>query len=229
MPNSVRVAVSSIAGFAAFALLLFLPAGTVNYWQGWAFLGVFTVVSLAPTIVSGQGGSRDCRAADECRAAGRGPARPESRRGRDRGVFRRNTRRCPGSTAGSAGRRMPTAVSMLGLVMVAVGLGLSMLVIFQNRYAAANIVVEKDQPLGHHGAVRHCAASDVLRQRGHDDRHAARAWVLLGTAGHYRRPASARHPHSRRGEAAQSGVDRIPATTCRRCATDWCRWPGDPR
>ncbi len=42
--------------------------------------------------------------------------------------------------------------------MVAVGLGLAMLVVFQNRYAAANIVVEKDQPLvttGLYGIVRH--------------------------------------------------------------------------
>ena len=53
---------------------------------------------------------------------------------------------------------VPTAVSVLGLVMVAVGLGMSMLVMFQNRYAAANIVVEKDQPLvstGLYGIVRH--------------------------------------------------------------------------
>jgi len=53
---------------------------------------------------------------------------------------------------------VPAAISVLGDVLVAVGLGVAMLVIFQNRYAAANIIVEKDQPLvttGLYGVVRH--------------------------------------------------------------------------
>jgi len=32
------------------AVLLFLPAGTVRYWQAWLFIGVFVVSSLAITI-----------------------------------------------------------------------------------------------------------------------------------------------------------------------------------
>ncbi len=42
--------------------------------------------------------------------------------------------------------------------MVATGLGLTMLVVYQNRYAAANITVEDGQPLvstGLYGIVRH--------------------------------------------------------------------------
>ena len=53
---------------------------------------------------------------------------------------------------------VPDGVSVLGLVMVAIGLGTAMLVVFQNRYTAADIVVEKDQPLvtaGLYGIVRH--------------------------------------------------------------------------
>ena len=53
---------------------------------------------------------------------------------------------------------VPTALSVFGDVMVAVGLGTAMLVVFQNRYAAANIVVEEGQPLvttGLYGVVRH--------------------------------------------------------------------------
>jgi len=31
-------------------LLVFVPAGTVHYWQGWVFLGVFFAASLAQTL-----------------------------------------------------------------------------------------------------------------------------------------------------------------------------------
>ena len=45
---------SSLASLAVFMLLLFWPAGTLHYWQGWAFLGVFAVVSLVPTLFLGR-------------------------------------------------------------------------------------------------------------------------------------------------------------------------------
>jgi hypothetical protein len=52
--NTFRVALSSLASLAVFMLLLFWPAGTLHYWQGWAFLGVFAVVSLVPTLFLGR-------------------------------------------------------------------------------------------------------------------------------------------------------------------------------
>ncbi len=54
--------------------------------------------------------------------------------------------------------QVPAWLSVLGAVMVAVGLGIAMLVVYQNRYAAANIVVEAQQKLvttGLYGMVRH--------------------------------------------------------------------------
>jgi protein-S-isoprenylcysteine O-methyltransferase Ste14 len=53
---------------------------------------------------------------------------------------------------------VPAWLSVLGIVMVAAGLGLTMLVVFQNRYASANITVAEGQPLvstGLYGIVRH--------------------------------------------------------------------------
>ena len=53
---------------------------------------------------------------------------------------------------------VPTAVSVLGLVLVGVGLTIAMLVTIQNGYAAANITVEAGQQLsstGWYGFVRH--------------------------------------------------------------------------
>src|SRR5262245_35260556 len=32
------------------ALLLFLPAGTIHYWQGWLYLAVFTGASVLTTL-----------------------------------------------------------------------------------------------------------------------------------------------------------------------------------
>src|SRR6202044_1656158 len=53
---------------------------------------------------------------------------------------------------------VPASVSVIGDVLVAVGLGLAMLVIVQNSYAAANVTVEAGQRLvstGLYGLVRH--------------------------------------------------------------------------
>ena len=50
MSISLRIIIASVVGIAVFAVLLFVPAGTVNYWQGWAVLAVFSVASLGPTL-----------------------------------------------------------------------------------------------------------------------------------------------------------------------------------
>ena len=53
---------------------------------------------------------------------------------------------------------VPTALVFVGNVLVAIGLGIAMLVVVQNSYAAANITVEADQTVvstGLYGLVRH--------------------------------------------------------------------------
>jgi protein-S-isoprenylcysteine O-methyltransferase Ste14 len=53
---------------------------------------------------------------------------------------------------------VPTTVTVLGDILVAIGLGVAMLVVAQNGYAAANITVESGQTLvstGLYGLVRH--------------------------------------------------------------------------
>jgi hypothetical protein len=42
----VKAIKSAIFGIIAFAALIFLPAGTLNYWQGWAFLATFVFSTL---------------------------------------------------------------------------------------------------------------------------------------------------------------------------------------
>lgn len=41
---------ASIFGIAAFIALIFIPAGTLRYWQGWAYLGTWIVVGTAYTV-----------------------------------------------------------------------------------------------------------------------------------------------------------------------------------
>ena len=41
---------SAIFGLVALAVLIFVPAGTINYWQGWAFLGTFVLSTLIITV-----------------------------------------------------------------------------------------------------------------------------------------------------------------------------------
>ena len=157
MSNALRVTLSSLASLVVFMVLLFLPAGTLNYWQAWAFLGVFALVSLAPTIYLGR---FDPATVERRMHAGPRAETRAVQKAVVTGIVLSFTgmlvvagldRRFGWST-------VPAAISVLGDVLVAVGLGVAMLVIFQNRYAAANIIVEKDQPLvttGLYGVVRH--------------------------------------------------------------------------
>lgn len=45
-----RVAALGFAQLVAIALLVFVPAGTFNYWQAWAFLAVFALTAWLPSI-----------------------------------------------------------------------------------------------------------------------------------------------------------------------------------
>ena len=50
MNTLAKGSLSAILGVIAFGLLLFLPAGTTHYWQGWAFLAVFALSTWIPTV-----------------------------------------------------------------------------------------------------------------------------------------------------------------------------------
>jgi protein-S-isoprenylcysteine O-methyltransferase Ste14 len=39
-----------VVGMAVFVLLVFLPAGTWHYWQGWVFIAVFSASTIAFTV-----------------------------------------------------------------------------------------------------------------------------------------------------------------------------------
>jgi protein-S-isoprenylcysteine O-methyltransferase Ste14 len=157
MNTVVKGSLSAILGLASFALLLFWPAGTTHYWQGWAFLAVFALSTWIPTVYL----MRTNPAALERRLQA-GPT--AETRPLQRVLITVIFIAFPAAfVVGGLDHRfhwsqMPAPVSLIGDVLVAIGLGLAMLVIIQNSYAAANVRVEAGQQLvstGLYGLVRH--------------------------------------------------------------------------
>lgn len=153
----VKGLLSATLGLIAFGLLLFVPAGTTHYWRGWVFLAVFAVFTWIPTIYL----IRTNPAALERRmqAGPKAETRPLQRI-----LITIVFIAFPATFVVSAldwrygWSQVPAPVSVIGDVLIGIGLGVAMLVISQNGYAAANVRVEKGQTLvstGLYGLVRH--------------------------------------------------------------------------
>lgn len=157
MKFGVRLVASSIVGIAAYALVLFLPAGTVHYWQAWVFIALFTVVSIVPTMYL----ARKYPAALQRRMHA-GP-QAETRTAQkliSTGAFgvlfvimavSAFDHRMGWST-------VPVWLCVVGDVLMAAGLAVAMRVVIENHYAAATVTVERGQKLasdGLYGFVRH--------------------------------------------------------------------------
>jgi protein-S-isoprenylcysteine O-methyltransferase Ste14 len=153
----VKGVVSAALGLVAFGLLLFLPAGTFHYWQAWVFLAVFAFYTWIPSIYL----VRKNPAALERRMH----AGPLAETRTLQQIVSTVVFICfPAMLVVSAldhrfgWSPVPTTVTVVGDILVAVGLGVAMLVVAQNGYAAANITVESGQTLvstGLYGLVRH--------------------------------------------------------------------------
>ena len=157
MKTLVKGAVSAALGLVAFGLMLFLPAGTVHYWQAWVFLAVFAFYTWIPSVYL----VRKNPAALERRMH----AGPLAETRTLQQIVSTVVFICfPAMLVVSAldhrfgWSPVPMTVTEVGDVLVAVGLGVAMLVVAQNGYAAANITVESGQTLvstGLYGLVRH--------------------------------------------------------------------------
>jgi len=140
-----------------FGVLLFLPAGTFDYWQAWVFIAVFVVGTMIPTIYLA------VKYPDALDRRTRPGPLAESRTVQKliyiaiiattvaAGVVSALDHRFGWST-------VPTAVVVLGDVLVLAGLAIAEIVVIQNNYAASTISVEAEQPVvstGLYGIVRH--------------------------------------------------------------------------
>jgi protein-S-isoprenylcysteine O-methyltransferase Ste14 len=160
---------AGVVGLLTFGVILFLPAGTFHYWQGWLFLALFALATWIPTVY----------------LIRNNPAALERRMHAGPGSETRPVQKIISSIAFSSlvgiivfsvfdhrfgWSRVPTTVSLIGDVLVGVGLSVAQLVVIQNGYAAANITVESEQPLvstGLYGLVRHpMYASTVVMMIG---------------------------------------------------------------
>jgi len=157
MKIALQAVASSVVGFAAFLLMVFLPAGTFDYWRGWAFIAVFAVSTILPSIYLAATNPAALK-----RRMQAGPA--AETRPLQKIIITVAFFSIGGMIVVSAldfrfvWSSVPAAVSVVGDVLVVVGLLIAMITTIQNGYAAANINVESDQTVvstGLYSVVRH--------------------------------------------------------------------------
>ena len=138
-------------------MLVFVPAWTISYWQGWAYIAVATTATIISTAYL----ARTNPAALQRRMQG-GP-RAESRTTQKILVTAIVVSTLGAMAFSAFDHRMgwssvPAWVSVVGDALVAAGLAIASLVVVQNAYAAATIRVEEGQQLATNGVyqrVRH--------------------------------------------------------------------------
>lgn len=164
MKIALQTLASAVFGVAFFAVALFVPAGTVAYWQGWTFIAVFLVTTILPSIYLAV---RDPAALQRrMRAGPTAETRPLQRIVISATVVLVIAALVVSALDHRFGwSSVPPWAVAVGYVLVAVGLLLAQLVVVQNGYASANITVEEGQPLvssGLYGVVRHPMYSGAL-------------------------------------------------------------------
>lgn len=145
---------SGISGSVVLGLLIFVPAGTLNYWQGWVFIAVLGVSGWIFSIYFLR---KDPEVLERRMLA------PESRTTQKvflAGVSAIWVAQLVVSVLDHrfGWSRVPPAISVAGNVLLVIGLVLVALVIVQNSHAAVTVRVEEGQQLvstGLYGLVRH--------------------------------------------------------------------------
>lgn len=157
MKVAMQLLASTVGGILFMGVLLFVPAGTFDYWQAWVFIAVFIVGTMLPTLYLA------VRYPDALQRRMKSGPWSETRLAQrlitigllltvvSLGVVSALDHRFGWST-------VPTVIVVICNVLVLAGLLLAEVVIIQNNYAAATITVEADQPVvstGLYGLVRH--------------------------------------------------------------------------
>ena len=157
MKVALQAVTSALVGLVVFGLLVFWPAGTFDYWQGWAFIAVFAASTMIPSSYLAATNPAALK-----RRMQVGPA--AETRALQKIIITFAFFSIGAMIVVSAvdfrfgWSSVPAAVSVVGDVLVAVGLLISMITTIQNGYAAANISVESDQTVvstGVYSVVRH--------------------------------------------------------------------------
>jgi protein-S-isoprenylcysteine O-methyltransferase Ste14 len=152
-----KVIALGLGQLGSIGLLLFLSAGTFDYWQAWAFLAVLALSAVIPSIYL----QLTNPAALERRMRG-GPT-AEARTVQKivmAGLYLSLAAMCVVSALDHrfGWSAVPTAICLVGDALVAAGLGVVVLVVTQNSYASTTVQVEAGQNVvstGLYGLVRH--------------------------------------------------------------------------
>lgn len=157
MKIALQLMASAVGSVVFFGVLLFWPAGTLDYWQAWVFIAVFLVATMGPTV------HLAIKLPDAFQRRLRSGPLVETRPAQkliNVGIIASVVAVAVVSALDHrfGWSSVPTAVVIVGDMFVAVGIGIAYAVIVQNNYAAATITVEAGQPVvstGLYGIVRH--------------------------------------------------------------------------
>jgi protein-S-isoprenylcysteine O-methyltransferase Ste14 len=154
LPNIIR---SSVIGTIVLIALLFIPAGTLNYWQGWAYVAVAIVASAAYTTYLVR---HDPALLKRRTEAGIAHEKEPAQKVIILFLYVAFVALIvlPPLDFRFGWSRVPSSVSVLGNVLVVVSFYIFYLVSKVNTYAAANVRVEEGQRVistGMYGFVRH--------------------------------------------------------------------------
>lgn len=158
-------ALAAVLGvFVAMALLLFLPAGTIRYWQAWVFLAVYGVCTLAITFYLMK---RDPTLLERRLRGG-----PVAEKKPAQKIIQSITALgfvallvVPAIDHRVYGSRVPTLAVVAGDILLAVGFLIVFFVLKENTFAAATVEVARDQRVistGPYALVRHPMYSGSL-------------------------------------------------------------------
>jgi protein-S-isoprenylcysteine O-methyltransferase Ste14 len=159
----IRTARTALIGVSALAVLLLVPAGTLFYWQAWAFIVVFTVSTNAIGVY--------LLLKDPALLQRRLQFGPAAERGAQKIISSLSIVGFLGVMVFCAldyrfgWSQVPPVVSVLGNVLVAIGLFIDLLVFRQNTLGASNIRVEQGQTVvstGPYAIMRHPMYAGVL-------------------------------------------------------------------
>ncbi|MFG1931158.1 methyltransferase family protein [Mycobacterium sp. NPDC048908] len=157
MKTAIQSVATSIVGFGIFLLLVFAPAGTFDYWRGWAFIAVFAAATLIPSVYLAA--TNPAALQRRMRAGPAAESRPLQKLIITFAFLTLAAMIVVSVLDYRFGwSSVPAAVSVVGDVLVGVGLLIAMGTTIQNGYAAANINVEADQKVvstGMYSVVRH--------------------------------------------------------------------------
>ncbi len=157
MKVTLQLLASTVFCVAFFALLLFWPAGTFDYWQSWVFIAVFLVGAMVPTVYLA------VKYPDALSRRMKSGPWNETRLVQKLITVGIIAMVVAVSVVSALDHRfgwsdVPTTAVVLGNVLVLAGFVIAETVIIQNNYAAATITVEAEQPVvstGLYGIVRH--------------------------------------------------------------------------